>query len=376
MIYFDHNSTTPPDADVLRAAESASATLWGNPSSPHLLGQEARAALNEARAQVAALGHVAGSDVIFTSGGSEAACQVLLGGDALTRPRHLITSAIEHPCVLSAASALEAAGWRVTRLPVDRQGRVNPDDVRTAISKETALISVMTANNDTGVIQPVAAIGDIARSEAIPFHTDAVQAAGKIHFDIQQIGADFATISAHKFQGPKGCGAVLLGSSRRPSALIRGGEQEWGLRAGTENVPALVGMGIAARLATERLALNIHHTLQMRLQLEGLLRDACPDLLVHGAEAERLPNTLYVAFPGVRGSSLAMRLDLEGIAVSTTSACSSRTSTPPHVLIAMGVPPSLALSSLRFSLGGGNSLEEVEQVAKIIARIVPELRRA
>ncbi len=376
MPYFDHNATTPPAPEVCRAVTDACMRCWGNPSSPHRAGQEARALVEEAHSGVGALFGVEAPDVLFTSGGTEAACQVLLGGDALWRPRHLIVSPVEHACVLSAAEALEAAGWRVTRLRVDGQGRVDPEDVRRAIAADTALISVMTANNDTGVVQPLAGIAEVARAAAVPFHTDAVQAAGRLALDLPRIGVDFATISGHKIYGPKGIGAVLCGSRRRPGALLRGGEQERGLRAGTENVPAIAGLGVAAGLARQRQGAEALRLAALRDRLEAMLCDACADAVVHGAGAERLPNTLNIAFPGVRAVVLAVRLDLEGVAVATTSACAAKVESPPHVLLAMGVPPELALGSLRFSLGEGNTEAEVDEVAGLVIRLLPELRRA
>lgn len=376
MPYFDHNATTPPAPEACRAMADACVRVWGNPSSPHWAGQAARMLIEEARAAVAGLFCVGAADVVFTSGGTEAACQVLLGGEALYRPRHLIVSPVEHACVLSSAEALEAAGWRVTRLRVDGQGRVDPADVRQAIAPDTALISVMTANNDTGVLQPLAEIADVARSAAVPFHSDAVQAAGRLALDLNRIGVDFATISGHKLYGPKGSGAVICGSRRRPGALLRGGEQEGGLRAGTEDVPAIAGLGAAAALARRRWAQEAARLATLRDRLEAWLCENCADAVVHGAGAERLPNTLNIAFPGVRAAALAARLDLEGVAVATTSACASKTEHPPHVLLAMGVPPELALASVRFSLGEGNTLEEVEEAAGLVIRLLTELRRA
>lgn len=375
MTYLDHNATTPLDPAACEAVALALSALWGNPSSQHAPGQEARAALMDARASVAALVGVAATDVVFTSGGTESACQVLLGGEALYRPRHLITTAVEHPCVLTAADVLQEAGWRVTRLAVDGHGRVSPDDVRAALAPDTALISVMLANNDTGVLQPVAEIAETARAAGVAMHTDAVQAVGRIPVDATWLGIDFLTLSGHKFHGPKGTGAVVCASSRRPGALLRGGAQEQGLRAGTENVPALVGLGVAAAVARQSLHTATTSLRALRDRLEAGLLERCPDATVHGAGADRLPNTSNIAFPGVRAMALATRLDLEGIAVSTTSACSTGTDSPPHVLVAMGVPPSLALSSVRFSLGRGNTAGEIDLAVERVAALVKELRR-
>lgn len=375
MIYLDHNATTQPDPRVREAVARTLAEHWGNPSAQHALGQDARALLVEARAEVAGLAGVAATDVVFTSGGTESVCQVLLGGDALSRPRHLITSSVEHPCVLSAADALEAAGWHVTRLPVDGRGVVDPAAVRAALTPETALVSIMLANNDTGVLQPVAAIAEIAREAGIPMHTDAVQAAGRIPVDATALGVDFLTLSGHKFHGPKGSGAIACASARRPGALLRGGSQEQGLRAGTENVPALVGMGVAARLARQGLDSATPRLLALRDRLEQGLLGVAPDAVVHAAGTARLPNTLNIAFPGTKAYTLAARLDLEGIAVSTTSACATGSDQPPHVLVAMGVPPSLALASVRFSLGKDNTADEVDAAIACIAALLPEARQ-
>lgn len=374
MIYFDHNSTTRPAPEVLAAVSEAGAGVWGNPSSPHRAGQKARLALEEAREKVAALFGVEAQQVYFNSGGTEGANQILLGGDALSRGGHLITTAVEHACVLAAAEAFEESGGVVTRLGVDSAGRVDPAAVRAAIRKDTRLISVMAANNDTGVMQPIREVADIARSEAIPFHTDAVQIAGRISFDLRDSGADFATISGHKLYGPKGSGAIICGSTRRPPALIRGGEQERGLRAGTENIPAIVGLGVAAELALRYGLEEVARQTALRDRLEESLRAICPDAVVHGAGAERLPNTSNMAFPGVSAAALITRLDLEDIAVTTTSACESQVANPPHVLVAMGLPPALSLASVRFSLGRDNTAEEVERVVETIGRILPEMR--
>ena len=375
MIYLDHNSTTRPDPAVRLAMAEAQEKCWGNPSAQHGPGQEARVALDAVRGKVARLAGVTPMDVIFTSGGTEAVNQVLLGGRALAEPRHLIVSAIEHSCVLDTATLLEQVGWQVTRLPVDGRGLVDPADLRRALQPDTALISVMLANNDTGVLQPVRALAAIAREAAVPLHTDIVQAAGRIALDAAELGADFLTLSGHKFHGPKGTGAVICASRRRPAALLHGGPQEYGLRAGTENVPALTGMGLAAELAWQSLDSATRRMRRLRNRLEEGLTGQLADVVVHGAGVERLPNTLYLAFKGVRAQALAARLDLDGIAVSTSSACSTGSDAPPHVLLAMGVPPSLALASIRFSLGRDNTSDEVERTIETVTRLVTEMRR-
>ncbi len=375
MIYLDHNSTTRPDPAVRQAMVEAQEFCWGNPSAQHSLGQEARAALDEARGQVARLAGVTAMDVIFTSGGTEAVNQVLLGGRALAEPKHLIVSAIEHPCVLDAATLLERAGWEVTRLPVDGRGIVDPADLRRALKPETALISVMLANNDTGVMQPVRELATIAREAAIPLHTDIVQAAGRVAVNAVDLGADFLTLSGHKFHGPKGTGAIICGTRRRPAALLHGGPQEAGLRAGTENVTALTGLGVAAELVWQSLDSATDYMRELRDRLEEGLTAELADVVIHGAGVERLPNTLYMAFEGVRAQRLAARLDLDGIAVSTSSACSTGSDAPPHVLLAMGVSPALALGSIRFSVGRDNTRDEIEETIGRVAELVTEMRR-
>jgi cysteine desulfurase len=375
MIYLDHNATTPPAPEVKAALNDCLDRTWGNPSSLHAAGQAARAVREEARRAVAALVHARPDCVLFTSGATEAANQLLLG-PLLTggRPRHLIVSAVEHPCVLEPARALESLGWAVTRVGADAEGRVDPQAVADALRPDTALVSVMLANNDTGVLQPVREIAILARQRGVLVHTDAVQAAGRILVDFDDLGVDFLTLSAHKFYGPKGVGALVARDPNRLAPLLFGGSQEHARRAGTENVPGIAGLGAAARLAARDLAAEAARVAALRDHLQAGLLAAFPDARVNGGGAERLPNTLNIAFPGIDAVTAVMNLDLADIAAATTSACATAKREPPHVLTAMGLPPALALASLRFSLGRANTESEIGRVVAVLTDLIPHLR--
>lgn len=376
MIYLDHNATTPPAPEVVEAMAACLARAWGNPSSLHACGQEARAAREAARRALAALLHASPANILFTSGATEAANQLLLGPlfRADTQPRHLIVSAIEHPCVLEPARVLEALGWRVTRVCVDTEGRVDPQAVAAAIRPDTALISVMLANNDTGVLQPVREIAGIARARRILVHTDAVQAVGRIPVDFEALGVDFLTLSAHKFYGPKGVGALVFRDAAALEPLLFGGSQERSLRAGTENLPGIAGLGAAAQLAANTLTQDAARIAALRDRLQAGLLAAFPDARVNGGLAPRVPNTLNVTFPGIDAVTAVMNLDIADIAAATTSACSTANRQPPYVLTATGLSPELALASLRFSLGRANTEAEIDRVIAVLSDLLPQLR--
>ena len=376
-VYFDYNATTPLAPGVADAVAAATRDLFGNASSVHYFGQQAKAALDEARAWIAALVGAEASEVVFTSGGTESDNFAIRGAaEALeqTGRRHLVASAIEHEAVLNTLKALARRGWRTTLLPVDHSGIVSPDRVRELITDETALVSVMHANNEIGTVQPIAELSAIAHSRGALMHSDAVQSTGKIPVDVRALGVDLLSLSSHKFNGPKGAGALWIKRGTRMQPLLTGGKHERNRRAGTENVPAIVGMGVAARLASEKMAGEAARVGAMRDRLEeGILRGV-PGTAVNGASQARVPNTTNISFDHVEAESLLIALDLEGVAVSTGSACSSGTLEPSHVLRAMGFPPHRTQNSLRFSLGMFSTEQEVDRVVGLLPGIVEKLR--
>jgi cysteine desulfurase len=376
-IYFDYNATTPLAPDAIDAVTAATRDLFGNASSVHTFGQQAKAALDHARSSIATLIGGDPLEVVFTSGGTESDNFAIRGvADALepTKRRHLITTAIEHEAVLNTLKALARRGWRTTILPVDQSGIVSPDRLREVITDDTALVSVMHANNEIGTIQPVAEMAAIAHEHGALMHSDGVQSAGKISVDVRSLGLDLFSISAHKFNGPKGAGALWIKRGTRVQAILTGGKHERNRRAGTENVPAIAAMGAAARLAIAKLDGESARVAALRDRLEtGILR-AVAGTVVNGARDRRVPNTTNISFERVEAESLLIALDLEGIAVSTGSACSSGTLEPSHVLRAMGFPPHRTQNSLRFSLGMFSTAEEVDKVIEVLPRLVEKLR--
>ena len=376
-VYFDYNATTPLAPEVSEAVVRAMRDVFGNASSIHHFGQQAKAVIDEARSAVAALIHADPSEIVFTSGGTEADNLAIRGAAEAIEPagrRHLIASAIEHEAVLNTVKALTRRGWRTTLLPLDQTGVVSPDRLREAIDADTALVSVMHANNEIGTIQPVAALAAIAHEHGALFHTDAVQSAGKIPVDARALGADLLSLSAHKFNGPKGAGALWIKRGTRMQPTVTGGKHERNRRAGTENVAAIAGLGVAAQLAAAKMAGEGARVAALRDRLEaGILRDV-PGTQVNGAREARVPNTTNISFDRVEAESLLIALDLEGIAVSTGSACSSGTLEPSHVLKAMGLPPHRTQNSLRFSLGLFSTPEEVDRVVAVLPRLVDKLR--
>jgi cysteine desulfurase len=376
-IYLDHNATTPVDPLAAEAMVRALSEDFGNPSSVHYFGQRAKARLDEARTAVAALIGAEPSEIVFTSGGTEADNLAIRGAaDALneTRRRHLITSGIEHEAVLNTFKALARRGWKTTLLPVDASGIVAPEALRDALTDDTALVSLMHANNEIGTLQPVAALAALAHDRGALFHTDAVQSAGKIPVDVRALGVDLLSISAHKFYGPKGIGALWIRRGTRLAPLLTGGRHERNRRAGTENVPGILGMGVAADLAREKLAREAPRLAALRDQLEQRILATVWHTAVNGTRDQRVPNTTNISFERVEAESLLIALDLEGVAVSTGSACSSGTLEPSHVLRAMGLPAHRTQNSIRFSLGAANTEEQIDRVAGLLPRVVEKLR--
>ena len=376
-IYLDHNATTPVDAAVADAVGRALRDEFGNASSVHYFGQRAKALLDDARAAVAALIGAEPAEIVFTSGGTESDNLALRGvADVLeSTPRtHLIASSIEHEAVLNTLKALGRRGWKTTILPVDARGILSVDSLRETITRETALVSVMHANNEIGTIQPIAELAGVAHEHGALMHTDAVQSVGKIPVDVGGLGVDLLSLSAHKFYGPKGAGALWIRRGARLAATMTGGRQERGRRAGTENVAGLAGLGVAATLARQKLPSESVRLQALRDRLEQGILDAVPQSAVNGAVTPRVPNTTNISFDRVEAESLLIGLDLEGIAVSTGSACSSGTLEPSHVLRAMGFPAHRTQNSIRFSLGSATTEAQVDRVIDILPRIVEKIR--
>jgi cysteine desulfurase len=370
-IYFDNNATTPLLPEVFEAMRPYLLESFGNASSIHQQGQQARAAVEQAREQVAALLGARASEVVFTSGGTEGDNLALFG--MVEAGDHVVASTIEHHAVLNGCKRLEEMGVAVSYVGCDTDGVVRPEDVRAALRPETKLISVMMANNETGALQKVEEIGAIARAADVYFHTDAVQAAGKVEIDVERIGCDLLTIAAHKMHGPQGVGVefVRRGTLLRP--LLVGGRHERGRRAGTENLAGIVGMGKAAEMAMEWLALWPMALGELRDRLERTILDAVPGTKVNSAGARRVPNTSNIVFDGIEGEGFVIAMDLKGISVSTGAACSSGAIEPSHVLTAMGLGEQ-ARGSIRFSLGKQNTAEEVEYVLAQVPEVVEKLR--
>jgi len=376
-VYFDYNATTPLAPEVIDAVARSSADTFGNASSIHRFGQQAKAALDEARSAVATLVGGDPSEVVFTSGGTEADNFAIRGAAEALEPtgrRHLIASAIEHEAVLNTFKALARRGWRTTLLPVDESGVLSPDRLREAITAETALVSVMHANNEIGTVQPVAALAGIAHDHGAIMHTDAVQSAGKIPVDVRSLGVDLLSLSAHKFNGPKGAGVLWIKRGTRMQPTMTGGRHERNRRAGTENVAAIAGLGVAARLARGKLSTESARVAALRDRLETEILATVPGTAVNGARGARVPNTTNISFDRVEAESLLIALDLEGVAVSTGSACSSGTLEPSHVLKAMGLPAHRTQNSLRFSLGMFSTDAEIDYIVGLLPRLVEKLR--
>ena len=376
-IYFDHNATTPVDPAVLEVVVRVLRDEFGNASSVHHFGQRAKGVLDDARSAVAALLGGEPSEVVFTSGGTEADNFALRGVAEAREPtgrKHLIATTIEHEAVLVTLKALARRGWTVTLLPVGASGIVAPEALESTITRETALVSVMHANNEIGTIQPVAQLAQIAHAHGALFHTDAVQSAGKIPLQVRSLGVDLASISAHKLYGPKGAGARWIKRGTRVAAILTGGKHERSRRAGTENVAGIAGLGAAAQLAMKKLHSESARLGGLRDRIEETVLTTVPGTAVNGARSPRVPNTTNISFEGIEAESLLIALDLEGIAVSTGSACSSGTLEPSHVLRAMGLSPHRTQNSIRISLGTGNTDTEADAFLQKLPSVVAKLR--
>lgn len=376
-IYLDHNATTPPHPAVVERMTAVLRDDFGNPSSVHHFGQMAKATLDEARSAVAALIGADPSEIVFTATGTESDNFALRGtAEALeaTGRRHLISTTIEHEAVLNTLKALSRRGWKVTLLPVDQSGIVSPAALAAALTDDTAVVSVMHANNEIGTIQPVAELARLAKARGALFHTDAVQSAGKIPVDVKALGVDLLSLSAHKFYGPKGAAALWMRRGVRLLPPITGGKQERSRRAGTENVAGIAGLGVASQLARAKMVEEGTRLAALRDRLEDGIVAGVPGTAVNGAPAPRVPNTTNISFDRIEAESLLIALDLAGIAVSTGSACSSGTLEPSHVLKAMGFPPHRTQNSIRFSLGAANTEADIERVIEVLPGIVDKLR--
>ncbi len=375
-IYLDYAATTPTHPEVVKAMLPYFTDAFGNPSSIYSYGQEAKGAIEEARVKVADLIGARDEEIIFTSGGTEADNFALKGVAYANEPKgnHIITSCIEHHAVIETCKFLERRRFRITYLPVDEYGLVDPSDVKKAITNKTILISVMQANNEMGTVEPIAEIGRIAQEAGIYFHTDAVQTAGHIPVDVNELGVDLLSMSAHKLYGPRGVGALYIRKGTKLIPFMHGGEQERRRRASTENVPGIVGFGKAVELAQQEMSQEAKRLAYLRDQLIKGLLERIDHARLNGHPIMRLPNNVNISVDYVEGESMLLNLDLEGICASTGSACSSSSLEPSHVLLAMGLSHEQAHGSLRFTLGKWTTEEEIEQVLDTLPRIVAKLR--
>ena len=375
-VYLDYAATTPTHPDVVTAMLPYLNDTFGNPSSIHSFGQEAKGAIEEARETIAALIGAKNDEIVFTSGGTEADNFAIKGVAYANEHRgnHIITNSIEHHAVIEPLKFLERRGFKVTYLPVDQYGMVDPQDVRKAVSEKTILISVMHANNEIGTIEPIAEIGRIAKEMGVYFHTDAAQTIGHIPIKVNELGVDLLAISAHKLYGPKGVGALYVRKGTKVAPFMHGGEQERRRRASTENVPGIVGFGKAMQIAQNEMGTEAERLTLLRGGLiEGLL-ERIDDIQLNGHPRKRLPNNVNISVQFVEGESMLLNLDSEGIAASTGSACSSSSLEPSHVLLALGLPHEQAHGSLRFTLGRETTEEEIERVLEVLPPIVAKLR--
>lgn len=375
-IYMDNNATTPVRPEVLEAMLPFYREQFGNPSSVHWAGRAVAGAVEKAREQVARLINCSPAEVVFLSCGSEGDNMAIKGtADALRdKGDHIITTAVEHPAVLETCKYMEKQGYRVTYLPVDRDGMLDLGDLEAAITDQTILISVMWANNETGNLYPIEEIGAIARKYKVRFHTDAVQAVGKVPVDVQKVNVDLLVLSGHKLGAPKGVGAMYIRRGTKMTPLLHGGHQERNRRAGTHNVAAIVGLGLACELAGAEMDATMARVRRLREKLEQGIMKAIPDVKLNGHPTQRLPNTLNISFAYIEGESLLLNFDMKGVAASSGSACTSGSLEPSHVMGAMCVEITLAHSSTRFSLGRDNTEEDVDYVLEILPPIVQRLR--
>jgi cysteine desulfurase len=377
-VYLDHNATSPLRDEVVEAMTRVLRGIHGNPSSTHEEGRAARAVVDRARASVASLIGVQSDDVLFTAGATEANNTALIGRLGLRSGEagHLVTSAAEHPSIEAPLEALERAGWRVARVGVDSEGLLDAAQVEAAIEPDTALVSILWANNETGVLQPMEQIATLARERGIPFHVDATQAVGKIPIDLREIPVDLLSLSAHKFNGPKGVGCLIARGDLAFESILRGGPQERGRRGGTENVAAIVGLGVACELAQRELPDRMRDYAGLRDRLWDGIQAKIPGVRRNGSADRVLPNTLNVEFDGAAGELLLQALDVEGIAVSSGAACHSGSIEPSKVLIAMGRSPEEARGSLRLSVGHGNDAEQIDYALSLLPDRVESARQA
>ncbi len=375
-VYLDHNATTPVHPEVLEAMMPFFKEKYGNASSIHWAGREVKKNLEEAREEVASLLNAKPEEIIFTGCGTESDNMAIQGvaWAQQEKGRHIITTQVEHHAVLHTCCLLEKMGYEITYLPVDGNGRIDPEELRRSIKPETILITVMFANNETGTLSPITEIGEIAREKGVTFHTDAVQAVGKVPIDLGRIPVDILSLSGHKLYAPKGIGAQYIRAGTKLKPLIHGGSQERNRRAGTENIPYIVGLGKACEIARRDFAKGNAHLQSLRDRLYQGIFSRIPQVKFNGHPTERLPNTLNLSFLYIEGESLLLNLDLEGIAVSSGSACSSGSMEPSHVLLAMGIPSEIAQGAIRFSLGRTNTEEDVDYVLEKLPGIVKRLR--
>jgi cysteine desulfurase len=377
MIYLDHNATTRLHPEVLRIMEPYLKEQFGNASSSYRLGREAKIALEKSRKKVADCLGAKSQEIIFTGGGTESDNLAIRGTARILRTKgsHIITSGIEHHAVLKTCEDLEKEGFRVTYLPVNADGQVDPDDVLKNIGKNTILITIMAANNETGVIKPISEIGTIARQKGIIFHTDAVQAVGKISVHVENLSVDLLSVSAHKFHGPKGVGALYIRDQTPLSPVLTGGHHEHNLRAGTENIPGIVGLAEALSIANRNQSATVQTLSNLRDRFESTILIKIDGVQINGANAPRVPNTSNMSFQFIEGESILLHLDLKGICASSGSACSTESPEPSHVLLAMGVPAHTAQGAIRFSLGKDNTSDEIDYVIETLLEITNKLRK-
>ncbi|MBI5467868.1 MAG: cysteine desulfurase NifS [Deltaproteobacteria bacterium] len=375
-IYFDHNATTPVLNEVFEAMVPYLKDQWGNPSSIHWAGRGTKKPMEDAREQVCKLLNCAPLELIFTSSGTEGDNHAIKGIAYAKKAlgNHIITTKVEHPAVLNTCKYLQKEGFDVTYLDVDSGGMIDLEALKAAITPKTILITVMYANNETGVLFPIKEIGDIAKERGVTFHTDAVQAAGKVPIDTQKLNVDLLTISGHKLYGPKGMGALYAKRGVRLVPLIHGGHHERNRRGGTENVAGIIGMGKAAEVALKDMDREIEHLKTLRDRLEKGMAERVPHIKVNGHPEKRLPNTSNISFEFVEGESLLLSLDMKGIAASSGSACTSGSLEPSHVLLALGLSHEMSHGSVRFSLGKSNTVGEIDYLLEIMPPIVERMR--
>jgi len=375
-VYMDHAATTPVDPEVVEAMVPYFTEIYGNASSLHSFGREAHNAMEEARSRVAGLIKADPEEIIFTAGGTESDNIAIKGVAYANRSRkdHIVTSTIEHPAVLETCRSLEKQGFKVSYIPVNKNGLIELESLQKAVTERTILITIMHANNEIGTIEPIEEIAEIAGTKNIILHSDAVQSAGKIPIDVKEIGIDLLSISAHKIYGPKGIGALYIRKGTRLEPIIHGGGHERGLRSSTENIPGIVGLGKAAELAERRMSEDTLHLTNLRDQLIKATLSDVEESYLNGHQTKRLPNNAHFRFTGIEGEALILNLDEKGIAASTGSACSSKKLLPSHVLMAIGLDEVQAHGSLRLTLGRENTKEDIEYVLLVLPETVKKLR--